>query len=67
MWWRVLQVSVSEADVNKTKSIPIQVMKACGGVEVQLYSFLTSLLDGECLASWYFGFYHEYEPLLLVD
>jgi len=46
MWRRVLQVNVSEMDENKTRVIPMQSMEACGGVEVEFYSFLTSVLDG---------------------
>ena len=36
----------SEMDGNKMKGIPMQSVKVCGGVEVDFYSFLTSVLDG---------------------
>lgn len=46
MWRRVLRVNVSEVDENKTKIYPVQSTTGCGGVEVEFYSFLTSVLDG---------------------
>jgi hypothetical protein len=42
----VLQVNVSEMGENKMEVIPMQSMKACDRVEVEFYSFLTSVLDG---------------------
>jgi hypothetical protein len=51
MWRRVLQVSVSEMEGNKTKGNPMQSMRACGGVELQLYSFFNLRARWGCLAS----------------
>jgi len=46
VWRRVLQVNVSEMEEDKAKCNPMQSMKACGGAEVELYSFLISALGG---------------------
>ena len=41
-----MQVNVSEMEENKTKCKLMQSLKACGGVEVELYSFIISALGG---------------------
>jgi len=44
-----LQISISEHSVahshGKGKVVPVRTMKANGGVEVHLHSFLTSAID----------------------
>jgi hypothetical protein len=47
-------------------NVPVDTMKAPGGVGVQLYTFLTSALNGgKCLASCSFSFFCQGKGYLI--